>query len=147
MEMRQKEGVESMTREEAIVILKDEAEYKKYYPYDRQALDMAIQALSQEPTVTSTDEPMTMVYPTIFCEDVISREAVLDGLKGCICEEWVKTLFATMVKQLPPVTQKSGKWENLYRCWMCSECGKQTYIEHKYCPNCGARMESEDKTE
>ena len=35
-----------MTREEAIVILKDEAEYKKDYPYDRQAFEMAISALT-----------------------------------------------------------------------------------------------------
>lgn len=46
--------------------------------------------------------------------DLISRQAVLDGLKGCMCEDWVKTLFATMVKQLPSVTQKSGKWDRLY---------------------------------
>ena len=35
--------------------------------------------------------------------DAISRQAVLDGLKGCMCEDWVKTLFETMVKQLPSV--------------------------------------------
>ena len=29
-------------------------------------------ALEQEPCETSTDEPMTMVYPTIFCDDAIS---------------------------------------------------------------------------
>lgn len=39
-------------------------------------------------------------------EDCISRQAAIDGLKGCMCEDWVKTLFATMVKQLPSVTQK-----------------------------------------
>ncbi len=39
--------------------------------------------------------------------------------------------------------QKSGKWEDLHRCWVCSECGQQTHIEHNYCPNCGAKMESE----
>ena len=38
------------------------------------ALDMAISALEQEPCETSTDEPMTMVYPTIFCDDTISRQ-------------------------------------------------------------------------
>lgn len=41
------------------------------------ALDIAIKTLEQEPTVTSTDEPMTMVCPTIVCDDTISREAVL----------------------------------------------------------------------
>ena len=90
------------------------------------------------------------------CEDAIRREAVLDGLKGCICDEWVKTLFATMVKQLPSVTQKSGKWILLDECansgYYCSNCQKklvkegwsQTVKKIKYCPNCGARMESEE---
>lgn len=44
--------------------------------------------------------------------DLISRQAAIDGLKGCMCEDWVKTLFATMVKQLPSVTHKSGKCKN-----------------------------------
>ena len=91
-------------------------------------------------------------------EDCISRQAVLDGLKGCMCEDWVKTLFATMVKQLPSVTQKSGKWILLDECtnsgYYCSNCQKklvkegwsQTVKKIKYCPNCGAKMqESEDK--
>lgn len=99
-----------MTREEAKINLNmirvafGEPVTKEQRELVDDTFEMAIQALSQEPCETSTDEPMTMVYPTIFCEDAISREAVLDGLKVCICEEWVKTLFATMVKQLPPVT-------------------------------------------
>lgn len=44
------------------------------------------------------------------CDDVVSRQAVLDGLKVCLCEEWVKTLFATMVKQLPSVRPQEPKW-------------------------------------
>lgn len=36
----------------------------------------------QEPCETSTDEPMAMVYPTIFCDDAISREAVLKIIDG-----------------------------------------------------------------
>ena len=37
--------------------------------------------LEQEPITTSTDEPMTMVYPTIFCDDAISR---LDKIRQII---------------------------------------------------------------
>ena len=43
-------------------------------------------ALSQEPCKTSTDEPMTMVYPTILCDDAISREEVIREIK-----EWIAT--------------------------------------------------------
>jgi hypothetical protein len=62
----------------------------------KKAIKGAIQVLSQQP-----------------CDDdLIRRDAVFDGLKGCICEEWVKTLFATMVKQLPSVTQKPIECED-----------------------------------
>ena len=44
-----------------------------------EVLSEIISALEQEPCETSTDEPMTMVYPTIFCDDAISREAVTNG--------------------------------------------------------------------
>jgi len=73
---------------------------------DKEALEAAIEALSQEPTVTSTDEPMTMVYPTIVCDDAVSRDAVLD----IICRETEWYDIRTQIEQLPSVTQKSGKW-------------------------------------
>ena len=103
---------------------------------------------------------MDIVCGVMPCDDAISRQAVLDGLKGCMCEDWVKTFFATMVKQLPSVTQKSGRWimsdDGLYRP-ICDKCGAHPWkgyiptVEEatevfKYCPNCGAKMqESEDK--
>ena len=54
---------------------------------------------------------------------------------------------------LPSVTQKSGKWQRVsiekyiqhaMAYYECSECGVQTIGEPKYCPNCGAKMESEE---
>ena len=173
-----------MTREEAIYELKNAAWLGTHDERNKteEAVEMAIKALSQEP-----------------CTDAVSREAVLDGLRGCICDEWVKTLFATMVKQLPSVnpqpcddavsredaiqavnntlaeyipyfrndqigiplkcaralndlpsvTQKSGKWG---ASCTCSVCGQWRILEsekndgkYKFCPNCGAKMESEDK--
>ena len=114
-----------MTRAEALQILDTIPTISEQVD----ALEMAIQALSQEP-----------------CTDAVSRDAILEGLKGCICEEWIKTLFATMVKQLPPVTQKSGKWiekefrkEEYVLTGKCSVCGQVRVID-KYCPNCGAKM-------
>lgn len=98
-----------MTREESIFYLANMD--RKYMEKGMsEALDMAIQALSQEPcenccngnqiekaklcqksylagmehkqepTVTSTDEPMTMVYPTIVCDDAISRDVAIKHL-------------------------------------------------------------------
>ena len=111
-----------------------------------QALEMAIQALSQEP-----------------CDDVISREAVLNlctndrykipyeyeddkGIHRGYDEYRLINYYK--LKQLPPVTQKSGKWirsliyENTFNC---SKCGSAGYDTFKYCPNCGVKMESGDK--
>ena len=58
----------------------------------------------QEPCETSTDEPMTMVYPTIFCDDAISREAA-----NALYDKWRPRLathvseFGDELKLLPPV--------------------------------------------
>jgi len=124
-----------MTNEEVIESLK---KLKSYHngSYGT-AIDMAIKALEQQP-----------------CEDYISREeAIRVAEQGQIQGyEWQFKKLCT----LPSVTPqpKIGKWiddgwyaeghsEHAYRC---SKCDKN-YIgyvgEHKYCPNCGAKMEVE----
>ena len=87
------------------------------------------------------------------CEDCISRQAVLEVIRKCHCEEWVKADIGAPIEALPPVTpaKKMGHWEwvqydgnpNIGN-WHCSECqcivedGKPSY---KYCPQCGCRMQ------
>ena len=85
-----------------------------------QAYEMAIKALSQEPCRVKNELNVELneLKP---CTDAVSRDAILEGLKGCICEEWIKTLFATMVKQLPSVTQKSETVTEFAD--RCRECG------------------------
>ena len=169
MEMRQKEAVENMTREEAKTILKNAAWLGTHEDRDKveQAVDMAIQALenhdtfmkyaysqgkhdalSQEPTITTNNnEPITIIYPTIVCDDAISREAVIQLFNGNIGSE--AALILHKVKQLPPVTQKSGKWEFHCQHWSkCSICGYADKFAEKwnYCPNCGAKMENVEKS-
>ena len=88
-----------MTREEAIKVLNNHLEHWKRLVREKvcdenegadtiNAFEMAISALEQVPCETSTDEPMTMVYPTIFCDDAISREAVLDGVDAMYNNSW-----------------------------------------------------------
>lgn len=104
------------------------------------------------------------------CEDCVSRQALLrkmntktheygNGLG--FCKEWVE-----LINSMPPVLpkRKQGEWiekvHNFEKCWAeCSVCGKTasgrskdtgwgyTYSYTDYCPNCGARMESEESDE
>lgn len=95
-----------MTNENIIKQLKRLIPFLQYAD-DVNAVKGAIKALSQEPTTTSTDEPMTMVYPTI----VISREAVIQTIEDA--KNAGELTFARTIKrimELSPVTQKSGKW-------------------------------------
>lgn len=104
---------------------------------------MAIQALSQEP-----------------CDDAISREAVIEWLKDkdIIKLSSQEETARKELKALPSVTQKSGKWiikDRYYHDTItaeCSECRREVEMSawtkedmYDFCPNCGARMESEDK--
>lgn len=144
-----------MSREEAIEVLN----MVEAHGLAEEAKQMAIQALSQEP-----------------CDNAISRQAVLDGI-----EELKKSPWATdkrgngfeylitealdvvkdlCVKQLPSVTQKSGKWVEIddepHEVWECNHCGfvidgsgciepyeyRDTY---NYCPNCGSYNGGDNK--
>ena len=106
------------------------------------ALELAIEALSAEP-----------------CEDCISRKAVLDGINKYIekaqstgtIDDFI-SFEELVVKDLPSVQPKAkeGHWEygyafadgNYCKCSECKEIIKCIYPMH-YCPNCGAKMESE----
>jgi hypothetical protein len=86
------------------------------------------------------------------CDDTISRQYLLDN---CVVDKVTMPYVPiSKIENAPPVTpQKYGRWidegwyaeghsEHAYRC---SECDKHYigYIgEHKYCPNCGAKMKS-----
>ena len=98
------------------------------------SLQWAIQSLSQEP-----------------CDDAISRvyiEPIIEELEN-ICingDEYILNLLAA-IKNAPSVTQKSGQW--IYNShyggyYECSVCGKGSGSKHKECPNCRAKMESEE---
>ena len=97
------------------------------------------------------------------CDDAISRayiEPIVEELEN-ICingDEYILNLLAD-IKNAPSVTQKSGEWIDTdewcetvdgFEQWgyfrKCSKCGyvfKFLEIDN-YCPNCGARMESEE---
>jgi hypothetical protein len=132
------------------------------------ALDVAIQALSQEP-----------------CNDAVSRQAVLDkiynvdGMEEFENSNIFAKHYADIVKALPPVTPKSetvtefadrcrecgkmrkGHWiyDETIENWQCSKCNETPktmgYVgtadfmaEHfKFCNHCGARMVEPQESE
>ena len=128
-----------MTREEAKELLLNISAYDidmQRGMAKQEALEMAIQALEQEP-----------------CEDAIGMDAVIECLKN---KDIIK-LFSQEetarkeLKELSSVTpqHKVGRWkkENPFLKSVCSECGESTIGYHgfdetltKYCPNCGCRM-------
>ena len=88
------------------------------------------------------------------CDDAISREAVLDLLATRVPNPYYENVFRA-VGELTPVTQKSGKWNEYYTSqkgndvFNCKECGHTFVVMQgkdnmNYCPNCGAKMESEE---
>jgi len=140
-----------MTREEAKEFLID-VSYKlgnmavEYLTEkDGEKMREAIKALEQEP-----------------CEDCISRQALYESLYESFHDEDAPnnitqvTLGAVrnFVKNFPPVTpqSKTGHWifvDKVNEHAHCSECdyGNVDLLDgrpHNYCPNCGAKMESED---
>lgn len=98
--------------------------------------------------VTGTILPSPEMLGGVAMDDLISRQAAIDFVKsipyikkhpnmGELIKEWIE--------QIPGVqpVQKTGRWidDN------CSECGQYVYHgdANNYCPNCGAKMESENK--
>ncbi|MBR2999705.1 MAG: hypothetical protein IKF39_01800 [Oscillospiraceae bacterium] len=95
--------------------------------------------------------------------DLIDRQAALTAIREYIEEynyvdengwhepKWCAMKEAEMVIEGLPSAEKSGKleWDNHYGEYHCSNCGEERPavmgdVEWKFCPNCGAKMESEE---
>lgn len=132
-----------MTRKEATRYFKRHIDLYCVTGICREAEEMAIKALEQEP-----------------CEDAISRQAALEALEQeeplVWCDgadeiaahnQWSSDVDT--VKNMPSVQPKpkTGHWIKMSVGYGCSECtlatndyGKNMY---RYCPNCFTKMESE----
>ena len=103
------------------------------------AMDMAIEALEQE-----------------SCEDAISRADVIDIINGGTSwanifvdyNAYVDTF--NRIEDLPSVTPAKPKNEWIHKDdavfeWKCSECGSWQMQKSKFCPHCGAAMETKNE--
>ena len=90
-------------------------------------------------------EALEAYVPDMNVEDMISRQAVIDAIKGEI-EINGYSHVVDVLKQLPSAEpeRKTGRWidGSIPTYAACSECGyPERYAdENNYCPNCGARM-------
>ena len=90
--------------------------------------------------------PVTPIQP---CTDAVSRQAVKEQMikYGFYAPDMTVTEF---VEELPPVTptRPKGHWvykEGIYGVSFCDRCNFELTInDTNFCPNCGARMESEE---
>ena len=97
-------------------------------------------------------------------DDLISRQAAIDFIKDhsypvrydntSIEQGMTITGIEQALNEMPIIQpkQKTGRWEHdgghFANRWICSQCGYKFYFEKseaKYCPNCGAKMESDNE--
>jgi len=136
-----------MTNEEAIEFIKIEISRLWKTPQNliyKEALEMAIKALEQEPCEDAISRRDMALNIVSFYNKATGKKKTLDFLCKC-------------VERLPSMQpkQRTGHWKRIsmdkyvqhaMAYYRCSECGKDIIGEHNYCPNCGAKMaESEDK--
>lgn len=165
-----------MTRKEAINRLQDAKDGYKEYLTD-EAIDMAIQALLQEPTVQDK-QAESEKYQKAFddgyengyaqarfdyeqkpCDKCAMKNSNSNYCKNCTVSEYhgkIASVPTKFVEQQPPVMQKSGKWliTHLSNMAYCSECDylfkdiPASIVEHfKYCPNCSKRIVEPQESE
>jgi len=94
--------------------------------------------------------------PLTESDDCVSRQAVLDATvnKNSIWNSITNSKgenLEEIISQLPSVQSKrdKGEWNVYDGYWYeCSNCGcfrEMPHFNENFCPNCGVKMESEDK--
>ena len=117
-------------------------------------LQMAIKALSQEPICPSHGIDCEDCPAYDPCENVISRQGVLDlAKKGILVSNGNYKSVCKAINELPSVKPtKTGHWSHDGSHWknrfICSECGYKLFDKPtNYCPNCGRCMVEPQESE
>ena len=92
------------------------------------------------------DSACNRILEQDFCGDY--RQAVLNLFNKADNYNWEMSLLKRQIEDLPfdTPTRRTGHWipmNEIYMPCICSECRKAELKKSKYCPDCGARMESE----
>lgn len=151
-----------MTREEAKMILEevkimDDSMYQYNTKY-LEALEMAIQALKQEPVCIAkvefdedklreiVKEQISLIAIQEPCEDAISRQEVLNQIFYSTDNSGDVVLGSVLrrrIENLPSVRPQEPTTHGYML--VCPNCGLDVHSDFKTCPRCGAKMESEGK--
>ena len=106
----------------------------------------------------SMREDLEKLRPARFSTDTISRQAAIETVMECYDNAELFEVYEEKLRELPPAQPESdsGRWERHYSrpgvyedlYWNCSKCGYKTdyqyaNVNHRYCPNCGRKMERE----
>ena len=152
-----------MTREEAIAVLKAFMENPLFSDAHKQAFNIAIHDIKayQDWNINNLILVNKDNYESIEQEpttknnlgvDAISRkQAIEEADKLCLETGYDNEKVIEMLNDLPSVTPqepRKGHWIWCVGSHKCSNCEEYTCFSHKellrYCPNCGAKMESEE---
>ena len=163
----QEQNLDAINRKTAIKTINSWLSCDDYNEAEREIMRAARSMLLGLPSVTPNQKQERIT------DDAISRQAVLDaigrvGICKCSTNEIEAVSECTRaVKALPPVTAepKTGHW--IYGedtpgtgrdGWFCNQCGHFEFWDYRLdmksaklnlpnpCPNCGAKMESEEQT-
>ena len=127
-----------MTNEQAIKLLhrlQDEQFDGIHGDERREALEMAVRALSGEGDTISRQEVDKIIDDLLENDNLQASPSVWNGLH--------------MIKQLPSAQPqcKTGAWiviDDAERKYQCDECKAMSYTLGNFCPNCGADMRGGD---
>ena len=158
-----------MTREEAIRIFRKEIECLSHTKCSDCRLEKVCDPINTTPLDSEYIEAFGMAIKALEqepCEDAISRNMALSEVKSGMIrtidgENWKRVNDNVRdILALPSVTpkQRTGRWidegfyaeghsEHAYRCSECDEHYIGYVGEHKYCPNCGVKMEESEGKE
>lgn len=158
-----------MTKEQAIKTIKEHCYFANLVPIAKEALEMAIKALEQQPSgvigiispckeqTTLAEKLRQLEQPT--SDDCVSRTQALKELKESAehhandsREEVLLRRDRDIIRALPPVTptRKSGlrwieRFDNEDKWLECPHCHKDSDNAYAYCPNCGASFKEEKR--
>lgn len=78
--------------------------------------------------------------PYAHAGESIDADVVISDIKGMKTADVAPVRHGRWERVIP--SKSAAKWSTKVSCSNCHSAG---YTHHKYCPNCGAKMDLEDK--